>query len=105
MNSETHSTSSGQARVCQNCKQNFTIEPDDFQFYEKINVPPPTFCWQCRFQRRLVWRNERKPFWNISAKSGKKFLSAYPPEAGLTVYDEKEWRGGRLGWYELWSRL
>ena len=25
---------------CQNCKNQFTIEPDDFQFYEKIKFPP-----------------------------------------------------------------
>jgi len=25
-------------RSCQNCKKNFTIEPEDFGFYEKISV-------------------------------------------------------------------
>src|SRR3989344_9322370 len=78
--------------ACQNCKQTFTIAPEDFDFYKKIAVPPPTFCWQCRFQRRLAWRNERKAFWNTSAKSGKKIISIYPPDSGITVYDEKEWR-------------
>ena len=89
---ETRNTSTDSVRVCQNCKTSFVIEPDDFAFYEKIKVPPPTFCWKCRFQRRLAWRNERKPFWNTSAKSGKKIISIYPPYAGMTVYDEKEWR-------------
>ncbi|KKQ08203.1 MAG: putative phage protein [Parcubacteria group bacterium GW2011_GWB1_36_5] len=46
-------------RICQNCKKNFTIEPDDFRFYEKIKVPPPTFCPECRLIRRLTFRNER----------------------------------------------
>lgn len=78
--------------ICQNCKEQFTIDPEDFEFYKKINVPPPTFCWKCRFQRRLAWRNERKAFWNTSAKSGKKIISIYPPDSDLTVYDEKEWR-------------
>ena len=45
-------------RICQNCKKDFTIESDDFGFYEKIKVPPPTFCPECRFQRRFIWRNE-----------------------------------------------
>src|SRR3989338_7812268 len=79
-------------KVCQNCKAEFTIEPEDFDFYKKISVPPPTFCWKCRFQRRLTYRNERHPFWAMSAKSGKRFMSIYSPESGLTVYDEKEWR-------------
>lgn len=79
-------------RQCQNCKQKFAIEPEDFDFYKKIDVPPPTFCWKCRFQRRLAYRNERKPFWRTSAKSDKKILSIFPPESGVVVYDEKEWR-------------
>lgn len=26
-------------KTCQNCKQNFTIESEDFIFYDKIKVP------------------------------------------------------------------
>lgn len=44
---------------CQNCKQDFTIEPDDFNFYEKIKVPPPTWCPECRLIRRLAYREDR----------------------------------------------
>lgn len=78
--------------ICQNCKTDFTIDLEDFEFYKKINVPPPTFCWKCRFQRRLAYRNERHAFWNTSAKSGKRIISIFPPNSGLQVYDEKEWR-------------
>ena len=31
-------------RICQNCKKDFIIEPDDFGFYEKIGVFPPKMC-------------------------------------------------------------
>jgi len=48
-----------ETRKCQNCKKDFVIEQEDFGFYEKIKVPPPTFCPDCRLQRRLVFRNER----------------------------------------------
>jgi len=48
-----------ESRICQNCQQNFIIEPDDFLFYEKIKVPPPTFCPECRMIRRMMWRNVR----------------------------------------------
>jgi len=34
--SETKTTSANSVQVCQNCQQKFTIEPDDFAFYEKI---------------------------------------------------------------------
>ncbi|NVN97437.1 hypothetical protein HXX01_04405, partial [Candidatus Nomurabacteria bacterium] len=48
-----------ETKVCQNCKLDFTIEPDDFLFYEKIKVPAPTWCPDCRMIRKMVWRNER----------------------------------------------
>jgi len=42
-------------RKCVSCKADFTIESDDFGFYEKINVPPPTWCPRCRLIRRMSW--------------------------------------------------
>lgn len=32
-----------ETKICQNCKKDFTIDPEDFKFYEKIKVPSPTF--------------------------------------------------------------
>ena len=48
-----------ETRQCQNCKKDFIIEPDDFSFYEKIKVPPPTFCPECRMIRRMAFRDYR----------------------------------------------
>ena len=36
-----------ETKICQNCKKDFIIEPEDFNFYEKIKVPLPTFCADC----------------------------------------------------------
>ena len=41
-----------ETKVCQNCKKDFVIEPDDFAFYEKMKVPAPTFCPDCRMTQR-----------------------------------------------------
>lgn len=46
-----------QTKNCKNCQKDFTIESDDFGFYEKIKVPPPTWCPDCRYYRRLAYRN------------------------------------------------
>lgn len=78
---------------CQNCKQDFTIEPDDFSFYEKIKVPPPTWCPECRFLRRALFRNERKLFRNIDAITGKELISLYPKEGGFPIYEDAYWAG------------
>jgi hypothetical protein len=58
-----------ETRICQNCKNKFTINQEDFNFYKKIKVPPPTFCPECRFQRRLSWRNERSLYHQNLASS------------------------------------
>mgnify|MGYP001617634848 CR=1 FL=1 len=94
-----HRMAQPESRICQNCKNSFTIEPEDFEFYDKIKVPPPTFCPQCRFQRRAAFRNERKLFKTKSAKSGKDILALYMPRSDLTVYDEKEW------WADDWDPM
>ena len=83
-------------RTCQNCKQNFTIEPDDFGFYEKIRVPPPTFCPKCRLIRRLAWRNERSLYNRKCQNCGKKIVTIYSPETQITIYCETCWWGD--GW-------
>ncbi len=83
MNSET--------RNCQNCRQSFTIEPDDFAFYEKIKVPPPTWCPDCRLQRRLMFRNEHFLYKCKSDFSGKEIFSMHPVEGNRKVYENDIW--------------
>ncbi|MFA5936997.1 MAG: hypothetical protein WC822_03920 [Candidatus Paceibacterota bacterium] len=82
-------------RQCQNCKKDFTIEPEDFNFYEKIKVSPPTFCPECRTVRRLCWRNEMTLFKRQcnAPKHNEMMISFYPLEEKLVVYDNKYWWG------------
>jgi hypothetical protein len=82
-----------ETRNCQNCKKDFTIEPEDFNFYEKIKVPPPTWCPECRMKRRMAFRNERKLFRQIDFLTGEKILSIIPPESGHLVIKENAWWG------------
>jgi len=97
MEQETHSTSSEQAKTCQNCKKEFTIEPEDFLFYDKIKVPPPTWCPQCRMIRRLVFYSQRKLFRQKDAATGKQIFSNYHPQASVKVYDRDYW------WSDQWD--
>lgn len=78
-------------KICQNCKNNFTIEEEDFNFYEKIKVPPPTFCPDCRFQRRLIFRNNRVFYRRECEMCKKSVLSCYSPESGFTIYCRGCW--------------
>jgi hypothetical protein len=80
-----------ETRECQNCKKDFTIEPDDFSFYKQMKVPPPTFCWLCRAQRRMTWRNESSLFKRKSDYSGVDIFSAFSPDSPVKVYEKDVW--------------
>lgn len=80
-----------QTTTCQNCKLQFSIEPEDFAFYEKLKVPAPTWCWQCRAMRRMAWRNFRYLYERTCAATGKKIFTIVPPEAPMPPYDRDYW--------------
>jgi len=78
-------------RTCQNCKNDFTIEPEDFSFYEKIKVPPPTFCPECRRIRRMVWRNERSLYKRICDLCNSNIIAMYGADSPFPVYCRECW--------------
>ena len=82
-----------ETKNCQNCKKNFVIESDDFGFYEKIKVPPPTFCPECRLQRRLAWRNERALYKRKCDLCQKDIIAMYHVDAPFPVYCNECWYG------------
>ena len=88
-----------ETKKCQNCKNDFTIEPEDFDFYEKMKVPTPTWCWKCRFPRRLVWRNERSLYKRACSLCNKSMISMFKPEAPFPVYCHECW------WSDKWDSL
>lgn len=85
-----------EVKNCQNCKKDFTIEEEDFNFYEKIKVPPPTFCPKCRLIRRMAWRNERVLYKRGCDLCQKKIISMYPESVVFPVYCRDCWWGD--GW-------
>ncbi|MDD5721434.1 MAG: hypothetical protein PHT16_03245 [Candidatus Pacebacteria bacterium] len=80
-------------KICQNCKKDFIIEAEDFNFYEKIKVPPPTFCPECRFIRRLAWRNERVLYRRDCSLCKKNIISMYAEFVSFPVYCRECWHG------------
>ena len=91
MNTET--------KICQNCKQNFTIKPEDFGFYEKIKVPPPTFCQECRLQRRLATFNIFNLYQRKCDLCKSDMVSNFPKDSPYTIYCQKCW------WSDKWNYL
>jgi len=85
-----------ETKNCQNCKKDFIIEPEDFNFYEKIKVPPPTWCPECRFQRRYSWRNEFTLYRRQCDLCGKSSVTIYSPKKPYKVFCPNCWWGD--GW-------
>jgi hypothetical protein len=73
-------------KVCQNCRKNFTVQSEDLDFYEKLKVPPPTFCPDCRLQRRILWRCERSLYKRTCDLCGKSIISVYSKDKPYKVY-------------------
>ena len=86
-----------ETRQCKNCQFSLLIEPDDFTFYEKIGVPAPTWCPQCRFMRRLLWRNERNFYRRKCDLCSRDMISTYPEKTVFPVYCQKCW------WSDKWD--
>lgn len=82
---------STETRICQNCKNSFVIEPDDFEFYKKMEVPAPTWCPVCRFQRRLIFWNEHNLYRKVDAHDGKEIFSVYPEQSPFKIYEHDYW--------------
>lgn len=80
-----------ETRSCQNCKQNFIIDSDDFAFYEKIQVPAPTFCPECRMIRRFLSRNAIYLYRRPESLTGKDVFSTIPASSPVKVYERDYW--------------
>ncbi|MBI3619184.1 hypothetical protein HY213_04105 [Candidatus Peregrinibacteria bacterium] len=87
-------------KLCSHCGQTFEITDDDLQFYDSVSpvfsnkkyaIPPPTLCFDCRQQRRMAWRNEKRLYHRKCDLTGKQILSIYSPDKPYTVYEHHEW--------------
>lgn len=86
-----------ETKNCQNCNKDFVIEPEDFLFYEKISVPPPTWCPECRMVRRMNFKNERSFYKRNCDLCDKPMLAVFPKGVYFPVYCPSCW------WSDEWD--
>jgi hypothetical protein len=88
-------------KICQTCKNEFEIGKEELGFYEKIKVPTPKFCPDCRLQQRMIFRNERTLHKRKtdSSNSKEEVISIFAPDSDQTVYDAKTW------WGDSWDAM
>ncbi len=86
-----------ETKICQNCRNQFAIEPDDFGFYETIHVPPPTWCPECRLKRRISGWGYRMLYKRKCDFTGEEVISAIHPDAPFKAYKQDIW------WSDKWD--
>ncbi len=95
-------------KACAQCQSPFTITETERAFREKISpvfggkkqlIPDPLLCPDCRRQRRLSFRNERKLFHRPCDFTGKEIISIYDPKSPYKVYEPSIW------WSDQWDGL
>lgn len=86
-------------RACKNCGGMFEIAASDTAFYQRIGVPLPTLCPDCRLQRRLAWRNEWSFYPHTCALCQKALISIYSRDKPFTIYCPSCW------WGDSWDPL
>jgi len=88
------------------CSAPFEILEEDLKFYDDVSpviggkkhaLPPPRLCPDCRFQRRLSFRNERFLYHRKSDLTGKQIVSIYASDKPYKVYDQDEF------WSDRWD--
>ncbi len=95
-------------KLCKHCNLSFDITDKDLEFYEKVspvfwwqkyNIPSPALCPDCRQQRRLSFRNERKLYKRKCDLTWKNIISIYSPDKSYKVYDNEAW------WGDKWNAM
>ncbi len=93
-------------KICLQCGANFQILDSDLDFYYKISpifndkvyqIPAPKLCSNCRKQRRLAFRNERKLYKRKCDLCNKDIISVCHKNANFPVYCQDCW------WSDKWD--
>ena len=84
-------------KACKNCKKTFEITDQDRNFYNKMQVPDPSLCPNCRQQRRLAFTNQINLSKRKCDATGENIISAYRPDSSCKVYSQTYW------WSDSWD--
>ena len=71
---------------CRKCGDKFESTDFDRKFYQKIDVPEPLECPDCRQQKRLAYRNERVLYKRKCDKCSESIVSTFSSDKLFPVY-------------------
>lgn len=75
--------------VCRDCRRNYRIIQQEFDFYQRMKLPLPDKCDQCRHKRRLMRKNSHQLWERNCCTCSEVITTSYSPERAEIVYCEK----------------
>src|SRR3990172_10169401 len=91
---------------CKNCNRVLNIKGEDQAFYDKVSpvfneqklsIPPPELCPECRQKMRLRFQNERNLYGRQCDLCKKDIIAVYPRDTVGPVYCPECW------WSDKWN--
>ncbi|MDD3861896.1 MAG: hypothetical protein PHP74_03360 [Candidatus Gracilibacteria bacterium] len=95
-------------KTCAQCGSNFELTEEYLKSLEKFTtvigekkypMPAPELCPDCRQQRRIANRNERKFYKRKCDLTGSEIVTIYSPDKEVVVYRLEDW------WSDKWDGL
>src|SRR3989344_9232071 len=78
-------------KVCEHCKQNFTITEGEFSLYKKVDIELPTLCFFCRIKLHFSFWMFGKFRKGKSDLSGESLITILPDKTRYPIYTLTEW--------------
>jgi hypothetical protein len=81
-------------KICKQCDEGYEVTDADLEFLQKVSpvineqkfdILAPTFCPDCRQQRRISWRNDQNYYRNQCQLCKKKLISIYSSDKQIPV--------------------
>ena len=86
---------------CKQCGGGFEVTDDDLDLLKRISpkLNPPKFCFHCRLQRKLSFRNERYLYKRKCDLCDKSIISYFDDKVQFPVYCVECW------WRDDWDPM
>jgi hypothetical protein len=75
--------------ACAVCQKNYKIQKEEFKFYQKMHLPIPRKCPDCRHTGRIAIRNPQKLFDRTCDKCSVPIQTTFSPDKKEQVFCEK----------------
>src|SRR3989344_4578595 len=82
-------------KICEHCKQNFTISEEELNLYKKVNIELPTLCFFCRIKLHLSFWMFGKFRKGKSDLSGESLITVLPASTRYPIYTLTEWHSDK----------